>query len=132
MPPCPIRRLPSPCHDADCAHPCALPPKPPCPEPESCEELLENVAAAEMALAQTLNAEGEKLTRIIESTDDFDALIEADRAVNRALEDVICKEQALARELERILEICGACAPKPKDTRAPGGPDRQAFPGAKS
>ncbi len=135
----PIRRQAIPYDGVDgtepcpCMPPCPEPsrckPKPPCPEPETCEELLENVAKAEMALAQTMNAEGEKFIKIIESTDDFDALLEADRAVSRTMDDVICKEQALFRELQRILETCGACEPKPKDTRAPGKPDRRTFPG---
>jgi hypothetical protein len=90
------------------------------------------VAEAEMALARVLNDEAEKLGRIVASADDIGALLEANRAANRALGDVICKEQALARELERIVEICGACAPEPEDARAPGREDPKAFPGYKS
>lgn len=98
-------------------------PKPPCPEPKRCEDLLESVAEAETALARSLDAEGEKFSRIIESADDFDALLDANRAVIRTLDDVIVKEQELYRELQRILELCGACEPKPKDARIPGKPD---------
>lgn len=130
---CPIRRLnTSRCKRADCSEPCLCKPKPPCPEPVNCEDFLKSVAEAEMALAQTLNAEGEKLKRIVESTDDFDKLLEADRAANRVLDEVICKEQALFRELERILEICGACTPETKDARASRKSDQQTSPVSKS
>lgn len=137
---CPIRRIAGPCDGADCTDSCSCMPKPPCPKPEKCEDLLENVAAAETDLAQCLDAEGEKFSKIIESADGFDALLEANRAVIRALDDVILKEHALYRELKRIVEICGACEPKPKDARIPekpdpnvagipGKPDPKAFPG---
>ncbi len=70
----------------------------PCPEPRSCEELLQSVAAAQTALSRILSAEGERLKGIIASTDDAGELLEANRAVNRTLDDVICKERALERE----------------------------------
>ena len=130
---CPTRRRnTNPYNGADCSESCLCNPRPPCPEPKSCEDLLESVAEAQTALAQILNAEGEKLNRIIESTDDFNALVEANRAANRTLDDVICREQALYHELERTLEICGACTPESNDPRAPGESGRQTFPGNKS
>ena len=84
-----------------------------------------------MALAQILNAEGEKLNRIIESTDDLEKIFLADRAV-RVVDEVIVKDQALLRELERILEICSACEMEEKGAHAAGGPGRSTFPGSKS
>lgn len=98
-------------------------PVPPCPEPESCEDLLKNVAAAEAALARSLDTEGERLGRIIESASGPDVLLNANRAVIRTLDDVIKKEQELYRELQRIIELCGACEPKPKDADVPGEHD---------
>ena len=125
---CPIRHRTRPC-GPDCAEPCSGMPNPPCPDRKTCEDLLESVAEAQMALSHILNAEGEKLSGIIAFTDDVGALLKANWSVNRTLNDVICKEQALYSELERILEICGACAPESKDARASGRPDRT-FPGS--
>ena len=84
-----------------------------------------------MALAQILNAEGEKLNRIIESTDDLQKILKGDGAV-RVVDEVTVKDQTLLRELERILEICGACEMEEKGAHAAGGPGRSAFPGSKS
>ncbi len=75
------------------------------------------VAEAQMALSHILNAEGEKLKRAIASTDDLNALLEVNQAVNRTLVDVTFLEQALYHDLEKILEICGSCKLKPEKPR---------------
>jgi hypothetical protein len=101
-------------------NPCCLcRPKTSCPDPRTCDELLESVAVAQRALAQILNAEGEKLKRIIVSTNDINTLLEANRAINRTLAEVTFMEQALCHKLELIQEICHVyegCLP---ETEAP-------------
>jgi hypothetical protein len=98
-------------------------PRPPCPERCSCGDLLSSVAESQRALSRILSAEGEKLERVIASTNDFGALLEINREVNRTLVDVTFLEQALFHELEQIEEICGACGLESEGPRRPCGPE---------
>lgn len=91
-------------------YPCK--PKPPHPEPMPCEDLLESVALAQTALSRVLNAEGEKLQRVIASTDDPDTLLAVNRAVNQAVVNTTFLEQVLYQKLALIQEICDLCKPE--------------------
>ncbi|MEA4964421.1 MAG: hypothetical protein VB055_01185 [Oscillospiraceae bacterium] len=95
--------------------------KPACPEPKPCEDLLESVALAQMALSNILNAEAEKLQKAIAATDDPAALLEVNQAVNRAVVNATFLEQVLYQKLELIQEICKPCQS--------GGPCRPFEPG---
>lgn len=88
---------------------CLCKPKPPCPDRKLCEDLLESIAMAQMALSDILSAEGEKLQRVIASTDDPDTLLEVNQAVNRTIVNTTFLEQILFHKLELIQEICGPC-----------------------
>gem|GEM_PF-2338311 len=88
---------------------CKCKPKPPCPEPKPCEDLLESVALMQMALSNILNAEGEKLQKAIAATDDADTLLEVNQAVNRSVVNATFLEQILYHKLELIQEICEPC-----------------------
>ena len=88
---------------------CNFKPKPPCPEPKPCEDLLESVALAQMALSNILNAEAEKLQKAIAATDDPATLLEVNQAVNRTVVNATFLEQVLYQKLELIQEICEPC-----------------------
>ena len=88
---------------------CKCTPKPPCPEPKPCEDLLESVALAQMALSNILNAEAEKLQIAIATSDDPDTILEVNQAVNRAVVNATFLEQVLYQKLELIQEICEPC-----------------------
>lgn len=96
-----------------CCCPCK--PKPPCPDRRPCEELLESVALMQTALSRILNAESEKMQKIIASSDDPDTLLEANQAVNRVLVDATFLEQALYHKLELIRDLCEPCNPESED-----------------
>jgi len=98
---------------------CPCQPKPPHPEPMPCEDLLESVALAQTALSHVLNAEGEKLQRVIASTDDPDTLLAVNRSVNQAVVNTTFLEQVLYQKLALIQEICGPCRP---EEQGPCGP----------
>jgi hypothetical protein len=85
---------------------CLCKPKPPCPEAKPCEDLLESIALVQTALSHILNAEGEKLQRVIASTDDPATLLEVNQAVNRTVVNATFLEQVLYQKLESIQEIC--------------------------
>ena len=95
-----------------CAKPCcSCKPAHPCSEQRSCEALWESVTDAQRALSRLLNAEAEKLDRIVASTDNLDILMEADQSTIRALVDIAFLEQALYHDLEKIHDICCLCEP---------------------
>ncbi|MGE4549535.1 MAG: hypothetical protein AB7C89_08310, partial [Intestinibacillus sp.] len=91
---------------------CSCRPKPPCPEPKVCEDLLESVALMQTALSHILSTEGEKLQKVVSATDDVDTLLEVNQTVSRTLTDATFLEQVLYHKLELINDICSACKPE--------------------
>jgi len=102
---------------------CKCQPKPPCPEPKPCEDLLESVALVQMALSNILNAEAEKLQKVIATSDNPDILLEANQAVNRTVVNATFLEQILYQKLDLIQEICEPC--KSDDPCSPLEPDQK-------
>lgn len=97
-----------PCHCNDhgfcgaccCAKPC----KPDCKT--ACAEVIESVALVEASLAHILNAEGEKLQKVIAESCDFDELMCVNREVNRTLINATQLEQALYAKLSVLSDLC--------------------------
>lgn len=92
----------------------------PCTEKtHACNDVLESIALMEAALSHILNAEGEKLQRIIATTDDPCVLLEVNKSVNTTLINATHLEQVLFHKLESIKEVCD-CHPPKGCTHAPG------------
>lgn len=97
----------------DCHEPCPPPhphPVPPCPNP--CDDLIESIALIETALAHILNAEGEKLQKIIASTNNVEKILEANREINKTIVNVTHLEIILHDKLAAVKDCrCGCeCA----------------------
>lgn len=68
--------------------------------------LLASIALEELSLAHIMNAEGEKLQKVIGDDDStFDDLMEANKSVERMLRNVIKKEMLLQFKLEDVIEL---------------------------
>jgi len=68
--------------------------------------LLTSIALEELSLAHIMNAEGEKLQKVIGDEDStFDVLMEANRSVEKMLRNVIKKEMLLQFKLEDVIEL---------------------------
>lgn len=72
---------------------------------------LESIALAEASLAHILNAEGEKLQKVIAADYDFPELIQANTSVQKTITDATYLEQVLTNKLEALLKNppCGEC-----------------------
>ncbi len=68
--------------------------------------ILVSIALEEMSLAHIMNAEGEKLQRVIEDEDStIEDLFEMNRSVQRTLRNVIKKEMLLQFKLEDTIDL---------------------------
>lgn len=98
------------CNYAICHRDCKPCPEPPCPKPEDvCADLMESIALIEAALSHILNAEGEKLQKIIATTDDVDKIL----CVNKSIQETIVRathlEIILHDKLVAVKECCCIC-----------------------
>ncbi len=67
--------------------------------------LLISIALEELSLAHIVNAEAEKIQKVIEDCSSLKELMEIDEAVGRILKDVIKKEMLLQFKFENILDL---------------------------
>ncbi|MEG2597624.1 MAG: hypothetical protein RR977_04265, partial [Oscillospiraceae bacterium] len=82
----------------------------PRPEPAcACNDIIESIALIETALSHILNAEGEKLQKVIAKTDDIDKILCVNKAVNKMVTDVTHLEIVLHDKLSTITSICPSC-----------------------
>lgn len=80
--------------------------------PKTCPILLDiatSIAHEEDALACILNAECEKINRIVSSYSDLDSLIAIDTSVQVTLERITELEGVLKAKLDSILPLIGDC-----------------------
>ncbi|MEG2038388.1 MAG: hypothetical protein RRZ73_01540 [Oscillospiraceae bacterium] len=75
----------------------------------ACCEIIESVALIETALSHILNAEGEKLQKIIASTDDIDKILCANELINTTILNVTHLEIILHDKLTIIKDFCNHC-----------------------
>jgi hypothetical protein len=72
---------------------------------QSCSDLIESIALIEASLAHILNTEGEKLQKVIISSDNFCELIEINNSVNHTIQSVTELEKVLLEKLKKANEI---------------------------
>lgn len=92
----------------DCCEPCIE-------HPNSCSDIIESIALIEASLSHILNAEGEKLQKIIASTDNINTILCANKAVNETIVNVTHLEIILHDKLAELKDCCcQPCHNKPK------------------
>ncbi|MEG1776883.1 MAG: hypothetical protein RR367_10255 [Clostridia bacterium] len=85
----------------------------PCDRAQGCNDLLESVALMEAALAHILNAEGEKIQKVVATEKSCRDILLANDSVLRTLVGVTHMEQILYDKLTLIKAICCDSAPCP-------------------
>lgn len=75
--------------------------------PQNCSDLIESIALMEASLAHILNAEGEKLQKIIQCSHDFCEIMEVNDSVNQTIKNVTCLEKVLLEKLQVAKQLCG-------------------------
>lgn len=77
-----------------------------------CMDILESIALVEASIAHILNAEGEKLQKVLASTDDVEKILEVNHSVNRTMEKAAHLEHLLYNKLEALNDCCdcGECS----------------------
>lgn len=86
-----------------------------CPEEEDCRfkkcccDVLESIALVECSIAHILNAEGEKIQKVVASTDDIDKILEANESVHKVMEKAIRLELLLCSKLETLRDCWDFC-----------------------
>jgi hypothetical protein len=82
-------------------------------------DLIKSAAMIETAIAHILNAEGEKIQKAIEATNDVKDLIEVNRSVNKVLANATQLEQTLYQRLDAardLYEFAQSASPYVPDT----------------
>ncbi|MEG1426901.1 MAG: hypothetical protein RSC76_04355 [Oscillospiraceae bacterium] len=74
--------------------------------PRACDDILESIALIETALSHILNAEGEKLQKIIASTEDVEKILCANKAIDDTLVYATHLEIVLHDKLAAVTECC--------------------------
>ncbi|MEG1848055.1 MAG: hypothetical protein RRX92_03010 [Lachnospiraceae bacterium] len=95
----------APCNDSICNEECSEPIP---PKPGSCNDVLESIALVEAALSHILNAEGEKLQKVLASTSDIETILCVNREVNKTLINATHLEHALYAKLAAVID-CSEC-----------------------
>ncbi len=67
--------------------------------------LLASIAMEEIALSHILNAEGEKIQKVLEHHPTIDEMLKVNRSVEKVIRAVIKKEMLLQFKLEDILDF---------------------------
>lgn len=80
-----------------------------CDHKKNCTDIIESIALIEAALSHILNAEGEKLQKVIACTDDIDKILCVNKAVNKMIINATHLEIVLYDKLVAVSEHCGTC-----------------------
>ena len=73
-----------------------------------CRDILESIALTEAALSHILNTEGEKLQKVLCTTNDIDKILRVNREVNQTLVNVTHLEHTLYAKMNTLIES-GLC-----------------------
>ncbi|MEG1923508.1 MAG: hypothetical protein RR307_03530 [Clostridia bacterium] len=72
----------------------------------ACVDVIESVALIETALSHILNAEGEKLQKVLASTDDISQILCVNKEINKTLINATNLEHTLYAKLSAAIECC--------------------------
>ncbi|MEG1995889.1 MAG: hypothetical protein RR036_00095 [Oscillospiraceae bacterium] len=75
-------------------------------KPHACTDIIESIALVEASISHILNAEGEKIQKIVASTDDIDKIICVNKEVNKTIINATHLEHILYAKLEAIKDCC--------------------------
>lgn len=78
------------------------------PSQDPCKDIMESIALMETALSHILNAEGEKIQKVLAVTDDIDKIMCVNREVNKTIINATHLEHTLYAKLSALPE-CGLC-----------------------
>jgi hypothetical protein len=67
--------------------------------------LLASIAMEELGLAHIINAEGEKIQKVLECDAEIDDILKVNASVNKTLQHIIKKEMLLQFKLENVMEL---------------------------
>lgn len=73
---------------------------------KGCNEILESIARIENMIAHILNAEGEKIQRILEISDKPCEILKVNDSVNKTIVNITHLEQVLFSKLQLTVEFC--------------------------
>lgn len=80
----------------------------PQPEHDPCADIMESIALIEAALAHILNAEGEKLQKILQETDDIEKILCVNHEIDKTIVQITHLEHVLHAKLTAIID-CRPC-----------------------
>lgn len=89
------------CQEGNCC-------KNPCSPHDPCADIMESIALIETALSHILNAEGEKIQKVLATTDDIDKIMCVNKEVNHTIINVTHLEHTLYAKLSALTD-CGLC-----------------------
>ena len=87
--------------DACCSKKC-------CPDQDECKDIMESIALIETSLSHILNAEGEKIQKVLATTDDIDKIMCVNREVNKTIVNATHLEHTLYDKLSALCD-CTLC-----------------------
>lgn len=105
----PLSQLPSIQESCPCnykLHCCKQPPIPPIPPTPPCCNILESIALEEAAISHILNAEGEKLQKVLAISNDINTILCVNKEVNETIVNVTGLEQVLYSKLLTASKYC--------------------------
>ena len=80
----------------------------PCPGCDPWKDVMESIALMETSLSHILNAEGEKIQKVLAATDDIDKIMCVNREVNQTIVNATHLEHTLYAKLSALCD-CGFC-----------------------
>ncbi|NLD19001.1 MAG: hypothetical protein GX663_01960 [Clostridiales bacterium] len=101
--PCEINFCPCQCNDGICQKCCEVIP---CEPGDACTDVIESIALVEAALSHILNAEGEKLQKVLATTSDINEILCVNKEINKTIINATHLEHALYAKLSAALECC--------------------------
>lgn len=81
---------------------------------DACADILESIALEESSISHILNAESDKIKKIISTSDNIDEILCVNREVNRTIVNVTHLEQVLYSKIAALSECCDLCECRPE------------------
>lgn len=91
------------CNQSICKNCCG---KPPCKPGDACADVIESIALVEAALSHIINAEGEKLQKVLAATGDVDKILCVNKEINKTIINATHLEHALYAKLSAVMDCC--------------------------